>query len=258
MTDQATLAALDALAQAVTAAIRQTIGADAAPVEPVEAVDPVILATGVAARSMITGGAVPGGLVTVLPAAELPEGTDPASLIDSLSVGVAAAFSQLTGTALQAEPAQPLPPGPDVAGMAAVVLRTSVMAGAVPLPIHWVVEASLAALLGGGDPVSPSPEQPASAAPAALPELDAGASPGVARDLQLLAEVPMNVTVELGRATMLVRDLLSLREGSVVELDRAAGSTVDVLVNGTLVARGEVVVLDDELGVRITEVVERT
>ena len=67
----------------------------------------------------------------------------------------------------------------------------------------------------------------------------------------------MNVTVELGRAVMQVRDLLSLRQGSIIELDRAAGAAVDVLVNGTLVARGEVVVIDDELGVRVTELVER-
>ena len=74
---------------------------------------------------------------------------------------------------------------------------------------------------------------------------------------QLLSDVQMNVTVELVRAVMAVRDLLSLQPGSIVELDRAAGAAVDVLVNGTLVARGEVVVIDDELGVRVTELIER-
>ncbi|HUO48981.1 MAG TPA: flagellar motor switch protein FliN, partial [Acidimicrobiales bacterium] len=64
----------------------------------------------------------------------------------------------------------------------------------------------------------------------------------------------MSVTVELGRTRLLMRDLLGLRAGSVVELDRPAGSPVDILVNGTLLARGEVVVVDDELGVRITEI----
>ncbi|HHC08795.1 MAG TPA: flagellar motor switch protein FliN [Actinobacteria bacterium] len=67
----------------------------------------------------------------------------------------------------------------------------------------------------------------------------------------------MEVTVELGRAELRVRELLSLVEGSIVELDRPADSEVAVYVNGTLVARGEVVVVDDELGVRITEVVSR-
>ena len=74
------------------------------------------------------------------------------------------------------------------------------------------------------------------------------------RSMELLQGVEMSVTVELGRTRMLMRELLGLRAGSVVELDRPAGSPVDVLVNGTLLARGEVVVVDDELGVRITEI----
>lgn len=73
--------------------------------------------------------------------------------------------------------------------------------------------------------------------------------------LSLLHDVEMGVTVELGRSRMLVRDILALSPGSVVELDRAAGSPVDVLVNGTLIARGEVVVIDEEFGIRITEIV---
>jgi flagellar motor switch protein FliN len=75
------------------------------------------------------------------------------------------------------------------------------------------------------------------------------------RPLELLAGVEMAVTVELGHTRMLMRELLGLRAGSLVELDRAAGSPVDILVNGTLLARGEVVVVEDELGVRITEIV---
>jgi flagellar motor switch protein FliN/FliY len=73
--------------------------------------------------------------------------------------------------------------------------------------------------------------------------------------LEILHEVEMGVTAELGRARMQVREILDLCPGSVIELDRAAGSPVDILVNGTLIARGEVVVIDEEFGVRITEVV---
>lgn len=73
--------------------------------------------------------------------------------------------------------------------------------------------------------------------------------------IDLLQEVEMGVTAELGRARMLVRHILELSPGSVIELDRAAGSPIDVLVNGTLIARGEVVVIDEEFGIRITEVV---
>lgn len=75
------------------------------------------------------------------------------------------------------------------------------------------------------------------------------------RPLNLLQDVEMGVTAELGRRRMTVRELLSLTPGSVIELDRAAGSPVDVLVNGTLIARGEVVVIDEEFGIRIAEIV---
>lgn len=73
--------------------------------------------------------------------------------------------------------------------------------------------------------------------------------------IELLGDVEMGVTVELGRTRMLVRDILELSPGSVIELDRAAGAPIDVLVNGTLIARGEVVVIDEEFGIRITEVI---
>ncbi len=75
------------------------------------------------------------------------------------------------------------------------------------------------------------------------------------RPLSLLHDVEMGVTAELGRRRMSVRDLLSLTPGAVIELDRAADSPVDVLVNGTLIARGEVVVIDEEFGIRISEIV---
>lgn len=75
------------------------------------------------------------------------------------------------------------------------------------------------------------------------------------RSLDLLADVEMGVTAELGRTRMTVKDLLAMAPGSVVELDRTAGSPVDVLVNGTLVARGEVVVIDEEFAVRISEII---
>jgi flagellar motor switch protein FliN/FliY len=82
-----------------------------------------------------------------------------------------------------------------------------------------------------------------------------GASTGGARAVELLNDVEMGLTAELGRTRMTVRELLSMQPGSIVELDRAAGSPVDLLVNGTLVARGEVVVIDEEFGVRITEII---
>ncbi len=79
------------------------------------------------------------------------------------------------------------------------------------------------------------------------------ANPRAAYDL--LLDVEMDVTAELGRTRMTVRGLLDLEPGSIVELDRMAGSPVDLLVNGRLIARGEVVVIDEEFALRVTEIV---
>lgn len=78
----------------------------------------------------------------------------------------------------------------------------------------------------------------------------------VARGLEMLHGVIMDVTVELGRTRMSVRELLALSPGTVLELDRAAGSPADLLVNGRLIARGEVVVVDEDFGLRVTEIVD--
>ncbi len=78
----------------------------------------------------------------------------------------------------------------------------------------------------------------------------------VTRGMEMLHGVIMDVTVELGRARMSVRELLALTPGTVLELDRAAGSPADLLVNGRLIARGEVVVVDEDFGLRVTEIVD--
>jgi flagellar motor switch protein FliN/FliY len=80
------------------------------------------------------------------------------------------------------------------------------------------------------------------------------AGPVIMRPLETLSNVELAVTVELGRTRLLMKELLSLRPGSVVELDRHVGAPVDVFVNSTLLAHGEVVVVDEELGVRITAI----
>ena len=77
------------------------------------------------------------------------------------------------------------------------------------------------------------------------------------KNLDLLMNVSVKVTAELGTCKMLVRDILKLGTGSVVELDRLAGGPVDLLVNERLVARGEVVAIDENFGVRITELIEK-
>jgi flagellar motor switch protein FliN/FliY len=80
------------------------------------------------------------------------------------------------------------------------------------------------------------------------------AAPSGDGSLEILLDIPLDVTVEMGRVKMQVKDVVELGTGSIVELDRAAGEPVDVLVNGRVVARGEVVVIEDNFGVRITEV----
>ncbi len=80
---------------------------------------------------------------------------------------------------------------------------------------------------------------------------------GEAQRLELLMNVPLAVSAELGRCTLRLSELLKLGAGSIVRLDRAAGAPVDVLVNDRLVAHGEVIAVDDRFGVRITDVVAR-
>ncbi len=74
--------------------------------------------------------------------------------------------------------------------------------------------------------------------------------------LEMLMDVPLNISVELGRSHMTLRHTLELVQGSVIELDRLAGDAVDILVNERLLARGEVVVVDDKFAVRITELID--
>ena len=74
-------------------------------------------------------------------------------------------------------------------------------------------------------------------------------------NINLLMDVPLRLTVELGRTTKLVKEILALAPGSVVELDKLAGEAVDILVNEKLIAKGEVVVIDENFGVRITEII---
>ncbi len=74
-------------------------------------------------------------------------------------------------------------------------------------------------------------------------------------NLDFILDIPLRVSVELGRTKILVRDLLQLGQGSVVELDALAGEPMDVLVNGYLIAQGEVVVVNDKFGIRLTDIV---
>jgi len=77
----------------------------------------------------------------------------------------------------------------------------------------------------------------------------------VAVDLDMILDIPVVISMEIGRTQISIRNLLKLNQGSVVELDRLAGEPLDVLVNGTLIAHGEVVVVNEKFGIRLTDVI---
>ena len=86
-------------------------------------------------------------------------------------------------------------------------------------------------------------------------ELNENKSSGPPRDLEFLLDIPLLVSVELGRTKMLINDLLQLGQGSVVELEKLAGEPMEIFVNNRLIARGEVVVVHEKFGVRLTDIV---
>ena len=99
---------------------------------------------------------------------------------------------------------------------------------------------------------------PATRAPSAVFEQFSSAetpkSPG-ANDIDLILDIPVQLTVELGRTKIAIKNLLQLAQGSVVELDGLAGEPMDVFVNGCLIAQGEVVVVNDKFGIRLTDII---
>ncbi|WP_370250552.1 flagellar motor switch protein FliN [Nocardioides sp.] len=156
----------------------------------------------------------------------------------------------------------------------AVPLLGAGISGAVLVPdatLMAAAQAAQAAQAGGGAPepaasatglppqvgaagtIQTQPVEPAPGAGATVHPIS-----GSRRGIEMLHGVEMEVTVELGRTRMAVRDLLNLAPGAVLALDRAAGSPADLLVNGRLIARGEVVVVDEDFGLRITEILDQT
>lgn len=121
---------------------------------------------------------------------------------------------------------------------------------------------------GGGDPWADAlQEQAQSASPrkapaeqyqrAELADLRSEGRDGENEDmnLEMLLDIPVTISMEIGRSTLTIRNLLQLTQGSVVELNRLAGEPLDVLVNGTLIAHGEVVVVNEKFGIRLTDVI---
>ena len=89
----------------------------------------------------------------------------------------------------------------------------------------------------------------------AFPELSPEGAGTAAGRLDMIMDIPVQLTVELGRTKIAIRNLLQLAQGSVIELDRLAGEPMDVLVNGCLIAQGEVVVVNEKFGIRLTDII---
>lgn len=130
---------------------------------------------------------------------------------------------------------------------------------------HTIDEGELAELLNGqaGETAAPATQpqvfhnEPLSPPPGAKSNGAAAHSPAGlpnGQNMGILLDVPLQITVELGRASMPVKRVIELGRGSVIELDRVAGEPVDILVNDRLIGYGEVVVVDDKFGVRITKI----
>lgn len=105
-------------------------------------------------------------------------------------------------------------------------------------------------------------EEPTKAAPQAksasdevFRPLNAEQSNAPSRDLEMIMDIPVKLTVELGRTKLTIKQLLELAQGSVIELEGLAGEPMDILINGYLIAQGEVVVIEDKYGIRITEII---
>ena len=92
-------------------------------------------------------------------------------------------------------------------------------------------------------------------APASFANFASGASPTAGNDINMILDIPVQLTVELGRTRIPIKHILQLAQGSVIELDALAGEPMDVLVNGCLIAQGEVVVVNEKFGIRLTDIV---
>ena len=149
--------------------------------------------------------------------------------------------------ALTAEAAMTPPPAPTPVSQRAQEFKAPASAPSAP------ASAPAAAPNGNGGPAP----LPTNVRPAQLPELTAAPTAQPGYNIDLLLGVTLQVAVEIGRTTLPIRDVLALTPGSIIELDKLAGEKVDILINGRPIAQGEVVVVDENFGVRITDVVAR-
>ncbi len=175
-----------------------------------------------------------------------------AAVADKPAIQADSIIQSIGGAISRVRPELALRPMDPVADLNDLVGSVGAPASVFPISGNGEI---IGAIVWSEDRRSSGPDQAADAVRAAaggtISSMSANAS-----QLTRLRDVQLSVTVELGRTSMSVSDVLSLEIGSVVELDRAAGAPIDVRVNGTLLARGEVVVVDDEYAIRVTEMID--
>jgi flagellar motor switch protein FliN/FliY len=189
------------------------------------------------------------------------------ALLEGLGKGMGKELGATAGD-LSSVAAADLPATGTALGARLTALEFSIeVEGGVPSPFLLIVGENTAASLAAG------PSAAAAAKPAAtsgsgfggsmnapivqaaqLSQLTGGLPSGAGNNLELLMDVPLQITVELGRTQKMVKEVLALGPGSVLELDKLAGEPVDILVNEKLIAKGEVVVIDENFGIRLTEI----
>lgn len=117
---------------------------------------------------------------------------------------------------------------------------------------EWAAAMAEADSLGGeSDDIQSAPLEAFDASPGQSAHSGTGKNP----DLDVILDIPVTISMEVGNTAIPIRNLLQLNQGSVIELDRLAGEPLDVLINGTLIAHGEVVMVNDKFGIRLTDVV---
>jgi len=169
-------------------------------------------------------------------------------------------LTELYSLALVKEIAASLPaagqPAAAAAGLAASFAQPSRAQGAAQAARGFAAPPSGAGMTFGQSFGAPgNPAVPPNVQPVQFANLQGGGLPAESGNIGLLMDVFMELTVELGRTRKLIREILGIGEGTIIELDKLAGEPVDILVNHKLIAKGEVVVIDENFGVRVTEIV---
>ena len=195
-----------------------------------------------------TLGSTLGGPLTNLMATDDDSPVAVITAVDRPDGGADASVQSIAGALSRVRPELVLRPGDAVAGLDELLAGIGAPCDVLPISENGAVIGAL--LLVADRRSAPT------AGGAAGSGVAAADRHGETVPLSRLRDVQLQVTVELGRTSMIVSDVLGLEIGSVIELDRAAGAPIDVRVNGTLLARGEVVVVDDEYAIRLTEMID--